>query len=90
MHKVKKFVNWPEDYCAALGGNKQPTYNELSSFQWSQGYIQCVLEENDSVAKENMLKHFISAMQDAIELSYLTVRRAHGLILPEMEKGNVT
>ena len=72
-----------------LGGNKQPTYDELNSFQWSQGYIQCVLEETDSSVKENMLKHFISAMQDAIELSFPTVRRAHGFILQEMERGNV-
>ena len=90
VHKVKKFVNWPQDYCTVLGGNKQPTYNELNSFQWSQGYIQWVLEETDNVVKENMLKHFISAMQDAIELSFPTVRRAHGFILQEMERGNVT
>ena len=89
VHKVKKFVNWPQDYCTVLGGNKQPTYDELNSFQWSQGYIQCVLEETDSSVKENMLKHFISAMQDAIELSFPTVRRAHGFILQEMERGNV-
>ena len=56
VHKVKKFVNWPQDYCTVLGGNKQ---------------------------------HFISAMQDAIELSFPTVRRAHGFILQEMERGNV-
>ena len=89
VHKVKKFVNWPQDYCTVLGGNKQPTYDELNSFQRSQGYIQCVLEETDSSVKENMLKHFISAMQDAIELSFPTVRRAHGFILQEMERGNV-
>ena len=52
-------------------------------------YIQCVLEETDNLVKENMLKHFISAMQDAIELSFPTVRRAHGFILQEMERGNV-
>ena len=85
VHKVKKFVNWPQDYCTVLGGNKQPTYDELNSFQWSQGYIQWVLEETDNVVKENMLKHFISAMQDAIELSFPTVRRAHGFILQEIE-----
>ena len=89
VHKVKKYVNWPQDYCTVLGGNKQPMYDELNIFQWSQGYIQCVLEETDNLVKENMLKHFISAMQDAIELSFPTVRRAHGLILQEMERGNV-
>ena len=31
VHKVKKFVNWPQDYCTVLGGNKQSTYDELYS-----------------------------------------------------------
>ena len=90
VHKVRKFVNWPQDYCTVLNGSKQPTCDELHSFQWSQGYIQCVLQETDNVVKENMLKHFISAMQGAIELSFPTVRRAHGFILQEMQRGNVT
>ena len=77
-------MNWPQDYCTVLYGNKQPTYDELNSFQWSQGYIQCALDESDNVVKENMLKHFIST------LSLPMVRRAHGFILQEMERGNVT
>ena len=48
------------------------------------------LEETDSAVKENMLKHFISAMQDAIELSFPRVTRANEFILQEMERGNVT
>ena len=36
-----------------------------------------------------MLKHFVSLIQDCIELSFQTARRAHGMILQEMEKGSV-
>ena len=51
VHKVKKFVNLPQEYCTQLGGNKQPIYDELCAFQWLQGYIQCVLQETDSIVK---------------------------------------
>ena len=37
-----------------------------------------------------MLKHLLVLMQDAIELSFPAVRRAHGFMLQEMERGNVT
>ena len=37
-----------------------------------------------------MLNPFVSAMQDAIELSFPTVRRANGFILQEVERGSVT
>ena len=37
-----------------------------------------------------MLRHFVSSMQDSIELSFATAKHAHGLILQEMEKGSLT
>ena len=89
VHKVKKIVNWPQNYCTVVSGGRQPTYDDLNVNQWVQGIIQCAVEENNEVIKQNMLKHFVSLMQDCIELSFPTTRRAHGMILQEMEKGNV-
>ena len=89
IHKVRKVVNWPQDYCTVPGAQKQPTYDELSVYQWSQGFVQCILEEQSSKVKENMMKYFVSIMQDAIELSFATAKRAHGIVLQEMEKGSV-
>ena len=89
VHKVKKVVNWPQDYCTVASGGRQPTYDDLNVNQWVQGIIQCAVEENNEVVKQNMLKHFVSLMQDCIELSFPTARHAHGMILQEMEKGNV-
>ena len=51
------------------------------------GFVQCILEEQSHKVKENMMKHFVSIMQDAIELSFATAKRAHGIVLQEMEKG---
>ena len=89
VHKVKKLVNWPQDYCTVASGGRQPTYDDLNVNQWVQGIIQCAVEENNEVVKQNMLKHFVSLMQDCIKLSFPTARRAHGMIFQEMEKGNV-
>ena len=46
-------------------GLKVTIVYELSVYQWSQGFIQCVLEKQNSKIKENMMKHFVSIIQDA-------------------------
>ena len=89
VYKVRHVVSWPQDYCTVVNGSRQPTYDELNVNQWAQGYIQCVLEEPNSSTQRCMLRHFVSIMQDSIELSFPTAKRAHGLILQEIEKGNV-
>ena len=73
-----------------LAGGKQPTYDKLSPMQWSQDIVATALEEKDPIVRENMLKHFISIAQDAIKVSYPTARRAHGILLQEIEKGVCT
>ena len=72
-----------------VSGVRQPTYDDLNVNQWVQGIIQYAVEENNEVVRQNMLKHFVSLMQDCIEFSFPTVRHAHGMILQEMEKGNI-
>ena len=47
VHKVKKVVNWPQDYCTVVSGGRQPTYHDLNVNQWVQGIIQCAVEENN-------------------------------------------
>ena len=89
VHRVRKIVHWPQDYCSVPYGSKQPTYDDPSVLQWSQGFIQCVLDESNEKIKETMLRHFVSSMQDSIELSFATAKCAHGLILQEMEKGSL-
>ena len=87
VHKVKRVVNWPQDYCTVCSDHKQP--DDLSVLQWSQGFIQSVIEESSSTVRNSMLRHFVSCMQDAIELSFPTAKCAYGFVLQEMEKGTV-
>ena len=86
IHKVRRTISWPQDFCTTVNG-KQPTYDDLSALQWMQGFIYCVLEENNPKIRTNMLLHCGSVIQDAIELSFPTAKRAHGVVLQEIEKG---
>ena len=72
--RVKKIIMWPQHQCTVVGGSRQPTYDNLSVYQWAQGYIQGVLEESSGNIKENMLRHSISMMQDSVELSFATAK----------------
>ena len=86
IHKVRRSISWPQDFCTTVNG-KQPTYDDLSALQWMQGFIYCVLDENNPKIRTNMLLHGGSVLQDAIELSFPTAKRAHGVVLQEIEKG---
>ena len=44
--RVKEIIMWPQDQCTVVGGSRQLTYDDLSVYQWAQGYIQGVLEES--------------------------------------------
>ena len=90
VSKVKIHVNWPQDFCSVLGSAKQPTYDELSCEQWVQGFLYCILEEKDQNRREHMLYYDTLIMQDAIELNFQTAKRAHAIVLQEIEKGKVT
>ena len=90
VSKVKVHVNWPQDFCSVPGNAKQPTYDELSCEQWVQGFLYCILEEKDENKREHMLYYHTLLMQDAIELNCQTAKRAHAIILQEIEKGKLT
>ena len=85
--KIKNPISWPQDYCAVNVGSKQPTYDEMSLEQWVQSMIFCILEQNDTGSKENMLMYFALLMQDAIELSTNSPQSA---VLQEMERGKLS
>ena len=89
IHKVRHVIPWPQDYCTTTG-YKQPTYNDLNVFQWSQGFVYCVPEESDFRTRENMLRYYTSLMQDAVEMSFATAKRAQCIVSQEIERVIVT
>ena len=88
--KVKVQTNWPHDFCTVPVGTKQPVCDDMSNEQWVQGMLLCILEEGDNTIKNQMLIHFSRLMQDAIELSLGTARRAHAAVVQEIERGLVS
>ena len=45
--KVNYAIAWPRDYCTIVSGYKQPTYDELMFWQWSQCFMFSVLDESE-------------------------------------------
>ena len=76
----------PQGFCSVSAGAKQPNY-DLSTLQWVQGYVGCVLDEKDEIARQNMLWHMMQLMEDSIEWSFQTAKRAHAVVLQEIERG---
>ena len=87
--RIKNPISWPQDFCSVNTGSKQPTYDEMSLEQWVQGIMHCILEQSENRIRENMMIYFTFLMQDAIELSASTARKAHAAVLQELERGKV-
>ena len=62
----------------------------MSNEQWVQGMLSCILEESSDIIRNQMLIHFSRLMQDAVELSLGTARRAHAAVLQEIERGLIS
>ena len=87
---VKQHVNWPHKFCSVGENLKMPTYEDINIYQWVQGFARCILEEKDQSTRTIMLQYQSNLMQDALELSWPTAKRAHAAVLTEVERGQVT
>ena len=54
-----------------------------------QGFLFCILDEENSKIRENMSQYLTYLIQDAIELSMNTARKAHAAVLQDMEGATV-
>ena len=81
---VKHHVNWPHEFCSVGDNLKMPTYEDISVYQWVQGFSRCILEEKNQDTRAIMLQYQGNLMQDA------TAKRAHAAVLTEVERGQVT
>ena len=71
--------------CTVQPGSKQPTYDDLTQEQWVQGILLCILEEPEIAKRDKMLQYYALLMQDAVELNFPTIKRAHAAVLQEIE-----
>ena len=88
--KVKKHVYWPHEFCAVGDNLKMPPYEDINVYQWVQGFSRCILEESDPKIRTYMLQYQGHLMQDALELNWVTAKRAHAAVLTEIERGHAS
>ena len=85
--RVLHLIHWPQEFVSLGEDLDMPSYKELTSFQWTQGYALSIFRERDPKVRDVMLLHLASLMQDAEELNWRTSKRAHAGVLMDMERG---
>ena len=88
--RVKKHVLWPHEFCSVGENFKMPSYEEINIYQWVQDFSRCILQEKDPNIRAHMLAYQGNLMQDALELSWPTAKRAHAAVLTEIECGQAS
>ena len=86
---VRVDINWPHEFCYSTD-RSCPSYDNLTVMQFSQGFIGCILEEENSKIRQNMLMYLQQLYQDAQETNWYTAKSAHKILLLEMERGKLT
>jgi hypothetical protein len=74
-------------FCVVGGIASKLMYKDLTMFQWLEGYASIVEKEPDINIARIMLAHFRALMRDAEGHGWEVVRKAHGLVLDNIERG---
>jgi hypothetical protein len=83
--KVK--VPWPQDYVLGSGRKLKLYYEDLSMFEWVNGYIATIQNEPNAKITRYMMSHMRNLMEDAVFHGWEPVKQAHADILTSLESG---
>jgi hypothetical protein len=83
--KVK--VPWPQDYVLGSGRKLKLYYEDLSIFEWVNGYIATIQNEPNVKIARFMMNHMRNLMEDAVFHGWEPVKQAHSDILSALESG---
>ena len=86
---VRVDINWPDEFCYS-SDRTCPSYDDLTVTQFSQGFIGCILEEDNPKVRQNMFLYLQQLYQDAQETNWYTAKSAHKILLLEMERAKVS
>ena len=70
----RKFVIWPHDLCYVGVDCKRILYNDMSSLQWSCGFVRSVLKQPSAQVQLNMLTFAAEFFQNALDLGWPIAR----------------
>jgi hypothetical protein len=82
-------VPWPQDYVLGSGSKLKVYYEDLSIYEWINGYI-AIVQLQDPTTARHMLSHLCNLMEDAVFHGWETIKQAHSVILTYLETGEIT
>jgi hypothetical protein len=83
--KVK--VPCPHDFVLGSGRKLKLYYEDLSMFEWVNGYIATIQNEPNAKIACYMMSHMRNLMEDAVFHGWEPVKQAHADILSSLESG---
>jgi hypothetical protein len=72
------------------GSKNKVYYEDLSFFEWSNGYMAIIQNETNPKIARLMMAHFRTLMEDAVSHGWEAVKYAHKDILMRLEMGEFT
>jgi hypothetical protein len=81
---------WPQDFVVGHGRLKRLLYDDLDVYQFIQGCIAMVEQQQDVVTMRLMLGQLCSTMRDASFNGFESARYAFGTVLSMLEDGALT
>jgi hypothetical protein len=81
---------WPQDHIVGSGSKNKVYYEDLSIFEWSNGYMAIIQNETNPKIARLMMAHFRTLMEDAVSHGWEAVKYAHKDILMRLEMGEFT
>jgi hypothetical protein len=82
-------VPWPQDFVMGSGAKSKIYYEDLSVYEWVNGYI-AIVQLQDQVTARYMLAHLRNLMEDAVFYGWDTIKQAHKTVLTYLETGEIT
>jgi hypothetical protein len=82
-------VPWPQDYVMVSGSKLKVYYEDLSVYEWVNGYI-AIVQLQDPVTARYMLSHLRNLMEDTVFHGWDVIKSAHSVILSYLETGEIT
>jgi hypothetical protein len=80
-------IMWPHE-CLRRKRGKQVAYDELTIFEFIIGYVT-IMEQQKPIFREAMASHLQALCRDASKFGWEATRDFHGIVLQEMELGQL-
>jgi hypothetical protein len=78
-------ILWPQDFILGTGKTIKLFYNDLSIYEWVNGYIASVQYEPNQTSAQFVMAHLHNLMHEAKYQGWEPVKAAHAVILTSME-----